>query len=202
MLSENMIRGWLKPIVFIACLLPLAWMVWQAFYGGLGANPIEEITHRTGDWTLRFLMITLAVSPLRRLVHWNELIRLRRMLGLFAFFYAFLHFLTYIWLDQFFMVREIVNDVIERPFITVGFAAFLLLIPLAVTSTSRIMRRLGSNWNRLHALIYLVAILGVLHFWWLVKADVQEPFVYAAILMVLLGIRVWWVIQWRRRSLS
>ena len=180
----------LKLLVFLACLLPLARLGWFGFSDQLGANPIEFITRSTGTWTLSFLLITLTVTPLRKLSGWQWPIRIRRMLGLFAFFYACLHFTTYIWLDQFFDLHAIYKDVLKRPFITVGFANFLLLIPLAATSTNQMMRRLGRNWQRLHRLIYLIAIGGVVHYWWLVKKDVTQPAIYAAVLVVLLGYRV------------
>ncbi|MEQ1838429.1 MAG: protein-methionine-sulfoxide reductase heme-binding subunit MsrQ, partial [Candidatus Nitrotoga sp.] len=161
----------------------------------LGTNPIEFITHSTGTWTLNFLLITLCITPLRQLSGWSWLIKLRRMVGLYAFFYACLHFITYIWLDQFFDVAAIIKDVIKRPFITVGFAAFILLIPLALTSTDAMLKKLGGKrWQSLHRLIYLIAILGVLHFWWLVKKDITEPLIYAVILASLLGYRV---MKWR-----
>jgi sulfoxide reductase heme-binding subunit YedZ len=182
--------GWVKPALFVVCLVPAAMLLWDAFMGGLGANPIEEITHRTGDWTLRLLLVTLAITPLRRLTGFIPLVRLRRMLGLFAFFYASLHFLTWLVLDQFFDWQSIVADVIKRPYITVGFTAFVLLIPLAATSTNAMMRRLGRNWTRLHRLVYVIGILGVIHFWWLVKADILEPAIYAVILAVLLASRL------------
>jgi len=187
-------RTLLKPVVFSLCLLPLALLVYDGFTGGLGVNPIEAVTHRTGDWTLRLLLATLALTPLRRLSGWAWPLRLRRMVGLFAFFYACLHLLTYLWLDQFFAWGRIVEDVIERPFITLGMLAFLGLVPLALTSTRGMQRRLGRRWKTLHRLVYPVAILGVLHFWWLVKADVREPLVYALILAALLGVRLagWW----------
>lgn len=188
--GDCQLRWLLKPALFIACLLPLAWMLLLAWQDALGANPIEEITHRTGDWTLRLLLMTLAVTPLRRLTGWSWVIRLRRMLGLFAFFYALLHLVTYLWLDQFFLWAEILHDVIKRPFITVGFAAFVILAALAATSTNAMMRRLGRRWTQLHRAVYVAAILGVLHFWWLVKADLREPAVYAAVLALLLGLRV------------
>src|SRR3984957_17285213 len=150
-----MIR-WFKPVVFLLCLIPLARLGWKAWSGGLGANPIEVITHATGDWTLRFLLITLSVTPIRKLTGQLWLIRYRRMFGLFAFFYATLHFLTYIWLDKFFDFHEMLKDIAKRPFITVGFSAFILLIPLALTSTAWSIRRLGGkNWQRLHRLIYV-----------------------------------------------
>ncbi|HDP89418.1 MAG TPA: sulfoxide reductase heme-binding subunit YedZ [Thioalkalivibrio sp.] len=165
-------------------------MVGDAFTGGLGVNPVEAVTHRTGDWTLRLLLATLALTPLRRLSGWSWPSRVRRMVGLFVFFYACLHLATYLWLDQFFDWGAIVVDVGERPFITVGMLAFLGLLPLAVTSNRAMQRRLGRRWKALHRLVYPVAILGVLHFWWLVKADVREPLVYALILATLLGYRL------------
>ena len=182
----------LRVLVFAACLVPLARLLWLGFNGGLGANPIEFITRSTGTWTLSFLLVTLAITPLRRLSGWQWPIRLRRMLGLFAFFYACLHFTTYIWLDQFFDLTSIYQDIFKRPFITIGFASFLLLIPLAATSTQAMMRRLGGrNWQRLHRLVYLIAVGGVVHYWWLVKKDVTQPAIYAAVLALLLGYRLW-----------
>lgn len=183
-----------KPLVFLACLLPLARLVVLAFTGGLGANPIEFVTHSTGTWTLVWLLVTLSVTPLRRLSGRPGLLRYRRMLGLFAFFYACLHFMTYIWWDQFFDWAAMAKDVVKRPFITVGFAAFLGLIPLAVTSNKRMMRRLGRHWQPLHRLIYLIAAAGVIHYWWLVKRDITQPAIYGLILALLLGYRlgVWW----------
>jgi methionine sulfoxide reductase heme-binding subunit len=188
--------AWKQPVfkagVFGACLIPLVVLAWQALTSNLGANPIDEITDQTGIWTLRFLLITLAVTPARRLTGWNRLIQLRRMLGLFAFFYGSLHFLTYIWLDQFFAVEDIIADVMERPFITVGFTSFVLLIPLAVTSTTAMIKRLGGKWwQRLHRLIYAIAIGGVVHYLWLVKADIQQPLIYGSILAALLVYRLW-----------
>lgn len=188
-----------KPLVFVACLLPLAWLLWLTWQGQLGVNPVETLSHRTGDWSLRFLLLTLAVTPLRRLSGWNRLQRFRRMLGLFAFFYVGLHFAVYLVFDQFFDWQAIVADVAKRPYITVGFTAFLLLIPLAVTSTNGMMKRLGRNWQRLHRLVYLIAVLGVLHYAWLVKADLREPLLYGGLLAVLLGYRLWW---WRGRGHS
>lgn len=182
----------IKPLLFLACLTPLARLLWLTVMGGLGANPIEFITRSTGTWTLVGLLVTLGVTPLRRLTGWNGLIRFRRMLGLFAFFYACLHFTTYIWLDQFFDPASIVKDIAKRPFITVGFSAFVLLLPLAATSTQKMMRRLGRNWQRLHRLVYLIALLGVLHYLWLVKKDIAQPLVYGAILLVLLALRLPW----------
>jgi sulfoxide reductase heme-binding subunit YedZ len=191
-----MTKAWqqagLKVSIFGAGLCPLAILAWQALTGNLGANPIDEITGQTGIWTLRLLLITLAVTPARRLTGWNRLIQFRRMLGLFAFFYGSLHFVTYIWLDQFFAIAEIIADVMQRPFITVGFASFVLLIPLAVTSTTAMIKRLGGKWwQRLHRLVYAIAIGGVVHYLWLVKADIRQPLIYGSILGVLLAYRLW-----------
>jgi sulfoxide reductase heme-binding subunit YedZ len=186
--------GRLKLLLFFVCLVPLAILVMQAFGVagmGLGANPVEELIHRFGLWGLRFLLITLAISPLRNLTGWNWLIRLRRMFGLFSFFYILMHFLAYSGIDQRFDLAAILEDVVKRPFITIGFTAFLLLIPLAVTSTNAMMRRLGRRWQKLHRLVYLVAILGVWHFYWQVKLDTLEPLIYIVILAVLLGYRLW-----------
>ncbi len=180
-----------KVLVFLACLVPLGTLAWGAYVGGLGANPIEAITHATGDWTLRFLLLTLAITPVRRLTGWNRVVSYRRMLGLYAFFYAGLHFMTYLWLDKFFVWADIVHDIPKRPFITIGFAAFLLLVPLALTSTAGMIRRLGgARWRMLHRLVYVAATFGVIHWWWLVKADVSRPEKYAVILATLLGARV------------
>jgi methionine sulfoxide reductase heme-binding subunit len=203
-----MIR-FLKIAIFLACLLPLAWLLWK-FFGptpgdmstwgvGLGANPIEKITHTTGDWTLRFLLITLAITPLRKLLHLPALIKFRRMFGLFAFFYGCLHFTTYIWLDKFFNVHEMLADIAKRKFITVGFAAFVLMIPLALTSTAGWIRRLGGKrWQALHRLIYVSAIAGVIHYLWLVKADIRKPLIYGGILGALLSYRI---VAWAGRAI-
>ncbi len=182
----------LKACLFVVCLLPLAQLVWLGYQDQLGANPIEAITHGTGEWTLRLLLVTLLMTPLRRWYSWGWPIRVRRMLGLFAFFYGTLHLFTYLWLDQFFDWQEIGYDILDRPFITVGMLGYLLLIPLGVTSTQRMMKRLGRDWKRLHRLAYLVPVLGVVHFWWLVKADVREPLIYAVVLIILLGLRLRW----------
>ena len=168
--------------LFLLCLLPLGRLVWLGANDGLGANPIEFITRSTGTWTLNFLLITLTVTPARRLLKWPALQHYRRMLGLFVFFYAVLHFLTYVWLDQFFDWQSIVKDVIKRPFITAGFSAFVLLLPLAATSTRVMIRRLGRHWQQLHRLIYAIAAIGVVHYLWLVKKDLTLPLIYAAIL--------------------
>ena len=188
---------WFKPVVFLACLGPLARLGWKACTGRLGANPIEVITHSTGDWILIFLMVTLSVTPVRKLTGQLWLIRYRRMFGLFAFFYAVLHFLTYIWLDKFFDLRQMWADVSRRRFITVGFTGFVLLIPLALTSTTGWIRRLGGKrWQALHRLIYVSAIAGVIHYWWLVKADITKPARYALMLSLLLGYRlVVWLLR-------
>jgi sulfoxide reductase heme-binding subunit YedZ len=180
-----------KPVVFLACLIPLALLGWKAYNHALGANPIEVITHATGDWTLRSLLITLAITPIRKLTGQLWLIRYRRMFGLFAFFYGTLHFLTYVWLDKFFDLHEMLHDIAKRKFITVGFTGFVLLIPLALTSTKGWIRRLGGKrWQALHRLIYFSAIAGVIHYWWLVKADIHLPLEYAAVLTMLLGYRI------------
>jgi len=181
-----------KPLVFCVSLLPLVWLCWLAWQDRLGANPVETLSHRTGDWSLRFLLLTLAVTPLRRLSGWNWLMKFRRMLGLFAFFYVCLHLGVYLIFDQFFDPSAILEDIAKRPYITVGFAGFLLLIPLAATSTNGMIKRLGRNWQRLHRLVYLIGMLGVVHYWWLVKADISEPLLYAGLLTMLLGYRAWW----------
>lgn len=183
-----------RAAVFIAALLPLARLVWLGLNDGLSANPIEFVTRSTGTWTLVMLCLTLAVTPLRRLLGWSWLLRLRRMLGLYAFFYGCLHFTTYIWLDQWFDVPAMAADIVKRPFITAGFTAFVLMLPLALTSTKAAMRRLGRRWQRLHRLVYAVACLGVLHYWWhkAGKNDLAEPLIYAAVVAVLLGLRWWW----------
>jgi sulfoxide reductase heme-binding subunit YedZ len=190
----------LKAAAFIACLLPLAFLLWDGYSDNLGANPIEVITRSTGTWTLAFLLITLGATPLRKLFGWNSLIKFRRMLGLFAFFYACLHFSTYIWLDQFFDLTEIVKDVAKRPFITVGFASFVCLIPLALTSNRRMIVWLGRRWQQLHRLVYLISIGGIIHYLWLVKADTFKPFLYGTILTVLLAFRLFAV--WGSRTTS
>jgi sulfoxide reductase heme-binding subunit YedZ len=180
-----------KIAIFLAALIPLARLAWRAFHDGLGANPIEVITHTTGDWTLILILITLSITPLRRITRQYWLIGVRRMIGLFAFFYGTLHFLTYIWLDKFFDIHEMLKDIVKRPFITIGFSAFILMMPLALTSNAWSIRRLGGkNWQRLHRLIYLTAILGVVHYAWLVKADLRKPIEYGVILSLLLLYRV------------
>lgn len=182
-------RAALKVILWLACLYPLARLLWLTWVDDLGPNPIEEVTHSTGDATLILLLVTLAVSPVRRMTGWNALAPLRRPLGLFAFFYATLHLLTYIVLDQYFGFEYILDDIKERPYITVGTAAFLLLVPLAVTSTKGWIRRLGKRWTALHRLVYASAALGVLHYIWLVKADLRRPLLFGAVLAGLLLLR-------------
>ena len=196
---------WIKILVFAASLIPAARLVVGLFTGGLGANPVEHITHTTGTFALVFLMITLAVTPLRRLTGYASLIRLRRMLGLFAFFYTCVHLSTFVVLDHFFDPAAILQDVFKRPYITAGSVGFLLMAPLAATSTAGWIRRLGGRrWQQLHRLVYLSAIAGVVHFLWLVKADLREPLIYAGILAVLLGYRivVWRNAPWAKKRAS
>jgi sulfoxide reductase heme-binding subunit YedZ len=193
--------SWIKGAVFVAALIPLARMVYLTVTGQL-VDPLEFITRGTGDWTLYFLSITLAVTPLRKLSGWNWLIKLRRMLGLYTFFYGFLHFMTFLWFDHFFDLAEMWKDVLKRPFITVGFIAFVLLIPLAVTSTNGMIKRLGGKrWQWLHRLIYLIAPLALLHFWWMKagKHNFSQPILFIVIIGTLLLMRVWWA---TRKSLS
>jgi sulfoxide reductase heme-binding subunit YedZ len=186
----------IKPVAFVAALLPLGFLVWHGLHGELSANPISDITNETGTWTLRFLMITLAVTPLRRITGWSSVQRLRRMFGLFAFFYGSLHFMTYLYLDQFLDFNSILHDIPKRPFITVGFTAFVLMIPLAATSMDKIAKWMGGErWRRLHRLVYAIAAAGVIHYLWLVKADTRPPLAYAAILAVLLGFRAWFYVR-------
>jgi sulfoxide reductase heme-binding subunit YedZ len=184
---------WIKSLVFLLCLLPLARLIWLGATGGLGANPIEFVIRSLGTWALTCLLITLAVTPLRRLTGWHALIRFRRMLGLFAFFYACLHLMTYIGIDQFFDFGAIWADIVKRPYITIGMACFLLLVPLAVTSTNAMQRRLGGKrWQQLHRLVYVIAVGGVVHYWMLVKKDITQPALYALALALLLGLRLAW----------
>lgn len=218
-IANSQIR-FLKIVVFLLCLGPLFTLTWKALHDipatssipfiaagvdrwSLGANPIEVITHSTGKWTLVFLLVTLSVTPARKLLGQPWFVRFRRMLGLFAFFYGFLHFMTYIWLDKFFDAHEMLVDIQKRKFITIGFTAFVLMIPLAITSTSGWIRRLGGRrWHRLHQLIYLSATCGVIHFLWLVKADLRRPIYYGTVLAVLLLYRVavWIVPRFAPRS--
>jgi sulfoxide reductase heme-binding subunit YedZ len=210
-LSDRVVRFWIKPIVFLAALGPAAWLVWAGLTDHLSANPLGDITNETGIWTLRFLWITLAITPLRRLTGWNPAIKFRRMAGLFAFFYGSLHFLTYVIVDRFAglefpdgvaswttvrkLAASIGGDVYKRPFITIGFAALTLMVPLAATSTAGMIRRLGRKWQTLHRLVYVSGLLGAIHYWWLVKADVRSPILYAVIVSGLLGFRVW---RWKK----
>lgn len=203
--TVQQIRCIWKPVVFLLCLIPAVLVVTDALEitGRLGANPVEEIQDRFGYWALRFIMITLAVTPLRRLLGWNWLSRFRRMLGLFTFFYAFMHFLTWFVLDRELRLADIVEDLTERPFITLGFTAVVLLAALAITSFAAIRRRLGRKWQTLHNAAYAVGLLGVWHYWWQVKKDISEPLIYAVILSVLLGVRYFWHLKrkkpgWRR----
>jgi methionine sulfoxide reductase heme-binding subunit len=193
---------WTKVVLFFTCLVPFASLLWRALHAGLGANPVEFVQHATGDWTLRFLLFTLTISPFRKLLNLPDLIRFRRMLGLFAFFYVCLHFLTYIGPDQSFSLAGMWKDVQKRRYITVGFTAFVLLIPLALTSTAGWIRRLGGRrWQMLHRAIYLSAVCGVIHYYWLVKSDVRKPLFYAAMVAILLA---WRLVDWfsrRKRQL-
>jgi len=192
----------LRRVIFAAALVPAAALVYGALTDNLTANPIDYITDTTGTTALSLLIITLTVTPLRRLTGRNELIRLRRMLGLFAFFYACLHMSTWLVLDWFFDFASMAADVVERPFITLGMTTFLLLLSLAVTSTAGMIRRLGKRWQQLHRLVYVAAITAIIHFWWVVKADFREPRLFALALCVLLGFRAWWVLRTRRFSRS
>jgi sulfoxide reductase heme-binding subunit YedZ len=195
-----LVSKWTKVVVFLLCLVPLGILIWRLFTNNLGANPVEFIQHATGDWTLRFLTFTLCITPFRKLLNLPDLIRFRRMLGLFAFFYVCLHFLTYLGPDQSFDLAGMWKDVAKRPFITVGFAAFVSLIPLAITSTTGWIRRIGGKrWQMLHRLIYFAAVCGVIHYYWLVKSDVRKPLFYGALVAILL---LWRLVSWilKRRS--
>jgi len=189
----------LKIVVFLVCLFPFGQLLYYGFTHDLTANPIEFITRFTGSWALIFLLASLSITPLRKIAGWNDLIKFRRMLGLFAFFYALLHFSTFIVLDHFFDFERIVKDIYKRPYVTAGFTAFLLLIPLAATSTAAMIRRLRKRWQQLHRLVYVAAIAGVIHFYWLVKADIRRPVQYGAVLALLLGCRLvmTWAPRWR-----
>jgi methionine sulfoxide reductase heme-binding subunit len=192
----------LKAVLFVSALVPAAMLVAGLFTDDLGANPIEYITHETGWFALAFLTASLAITPLRRVTHWHEAIRLRRMLGLFAFFYASLHLLTWFVFDHTLDFGGMVEDVVKRPYITVGMSAFLLMLPLAITSNAAMIRRLGRKWQLLHRLAYGAAVAAVVHFWWLVKADIREPQRWALVLSVLLGMRAWWTFRARMLSRS
>ena len=191
----------LKPLAFLICTIPFGQLLYRAYINDLGANPIDTITRFTGSWSLFILLASLAVTPLRRVTGWNQLVRYRRMLGLFAFFYAMLHFSTYMILDLYFDFTAIAKDILKRPYITVGFSALVLMIPLAATSTSGMIRRLGKRWQQLHYLVYVIAILGVVHFYWLVKSDISRPAQYGAVLALLLSFRLYhrWSAMPRRR---
>ena len=181
----------LKVVLFILSLGPFVWLLVAAFTDNLGANPVEYLTRATGTWTLVYLCITLGITPVRKVSGWNWLTLYRRMFGLFAFFYVCLHFTTYIWFDQDFDVHSIIKDVIKRPFITVGFAAFVLLIPLAITSNNWLVRKMGAKrWQALHRLVYVICVLGVVHYWWLVKRDLTQPIIYGSIVAVFLVARL------------
>lgn len=187
---------WTKVVVFVLCLVPMFWLAWRGWHEDLSANPIEFITRYTGDWTLRFLVFTLAVTPLRKLLGLPELIKFRRMIGLYAFFYGVLHFTTYIWLDKFFDLAEMLHDVAKRPFITAGFTSFLLMIPLALTSTTGWIRRMGGKrWQLLHRAVYISAIAGAVHYYWLVKSDIRLPVFYGSLVALALAVRV---VYWLR----
>ena len=190
-----------KPIIFLLCLAPAILVVTDTLgiSGSLGANPIEEILDRFGNWGLRFIMITLAITPLRRISGWNWLSRFRRMMGLFTFFYVLMHFTTWIVLDRDLMLSEVIDDIVKRPFILIGFSALLILTALAATSLTAIRRRMGRNWQTLHNAVYVVGILGVWHYWWQVKKDITEPLIYAVILATLLGARIIWRLVRNRR---
>ena len=185
----------LKPFIFLLCLVPFAQLAYNAYIGDLGVNPIDFITRFTGSWALIFLIGTLAVTPARRLTGWNDLIKLRRMLGLFAFAYASAHFATFLVLDHFFDWQAIGKDIVKRPYVTAGFTAFVIMLPLALTSTAGMIRRLGKRWQKLHRLIYLAAPAGVIHFYWLVKADIRRPAQYGFVLALLLIYRI--LVIWR-----
>lgn len=188
----------IKSSLFVLALVPFLRLVWAVYTDNLGANPLEFIARDTGDWTLYFLCMTLSITPIRRMMNWPWLLKLRRMVGLYAFFYASLHFLTFLWFDHFFDIAELLADVAKRPFILVGFLAFLLLIPLAVTSTNKMVRRMGAtNWQLLHKLVYVTICLGVLHYFWMKagKHDLSQPILFASIVAILLGLRVYWALQ-------
>lgn len=185
-----MTRSLQKSLLFLLCLLPLGLLLAEGFGDQLGANPVEVVTHRTGEWALKFLLLTLAITPLKRFTGWSRLVRFRRMLGLFAFFYALLHVSTWLVLDHWFYLPDMFEDIVKRPYVTIGMATFILLIPLAATSTRGMQLRLGRRWKVLHQLVYPAAVLAVVHWLWLTKADYLEPAVYGALLALLLGVRL------------
>jgi len=191
-LDSILTSKWTKVVVFAACLIPLGILLWRGFHAGLGADPVAFVEHATGDWVLRFLVITLAITPLRKILRLPQLIRFRRMLGLFAFFYACLHFATWAGVDRGLSWPDMLQDVAKRPYITVGFTGFVLLIPLAVTSTAGWIRRLGGRrWQLLHRAVYFSAVAGVVHYYWLVKSDVRKPLEYAFLVAILIAWRIW-----------
>lgn len=194
--------GRIKAALFLLALLPLARLVWLGFHDDLSANPVQFVEHSTGTWALSILMITLALTPIRLIfgVAWQ--IQLRRMAGLFMFFYACLHLLSYAWLDHWFDWSEISKDIVKHPYVLVGFTAFLLAIPLAITSNNAMIRRLRERWKKLHRLVYIIAVLGVLHYWWLVKKDITQPAIYAVVLAMLLGVRVYYWLEKRNRAIA
>ncbi len=215
-LSDRTLRFGLKPIVFLASMGPFFWLLWAGLTGNLSANPLSDLTNETGIWALRFLCITLAITPLRRLTGWNAVIRFRRMMGLFAFFYGTTHFLIYVIADRFAgldfpngivswttvvnLGKAVWDDIYKRPFITIGFTALVSMVPLTITSTAGMIRRLGGRrWNQLHKIVYVTAVLAVIHYWWLVKADIRRPLIYASIVAILLAMRVYWARGSRRR---
>ena len=198
-IPETIFSRVIKPLVFFLLLIPALHLGWGMYQETLGANPLEAIIRGLGDWGLRILLLTLAISPLRRLTGWGQLLRLRRMIGLFSYFYVVLHLFAYLWFDQFFDWTEIWFDILERPFITIGMVAVVLLTPLAITSTKGWIRRMGKNWKRLHLLIYPISILAIIHFFWMVKLDISEPTLYALILTILLGERIFNML-WKKRK--
>ena len=181
---------WIRVALFVIGLVPFAQLIYNALTDNLGANPIDAITRHTGSWALILLLVTLSVTPLRKIFSWNGLVKYRRMLGLFAFFYAALHFTTFLVLDHFFDFNAILKDIMKRPYVTAGFTGFVLMIPLAITSTTGMIRRLGKRWQQLHRLVYIAAVAGVIHFYWLVKADIRRPVQYGFVLTLLLGYRI------------
>jgi sulfoxide reductase heme-binding subunit YedZ len=208
-LAPATVKWIVKPAAFLAALLPVAWMVWAGLTGSLSANPLSDITNETGVWALRFICITLSITPVRRLTGWNVVIRFRRMAGLFAFFYGSLHFLIYVIADRFAgldfpdgivawstvrnLIASVGADIYKRPFITIGFTTLMIMLPLALTSTAGMIRRLGGRrWQALHRLIYVAAVTAVIHYWWLVKLDVRSPLWYAGIVTALFAVRMWW----------
>lgn len=194
------VKQFLKPTAFLLCLVPLLLMVWNGFNNNLGVNPAETILDTMGNWGIYFLLITLSVTPIRKLTGWGGIIRLRRMFGLFGFFYVCLHLLSYVWFDQYFDWNEIVNDIIKRPFITLGFVTFLLLIPLVITSTNKMMLRLKKNWKKLHFLVYPIAVFATIHFFLMTRADFRHPLLIAGILSLLLGYRLYYFMQRKSRT--